>query len=1339
MPAATQNADADFYSVADGSYPLSSLQSEVWLAHRLAADPAELNVPATFALPATLNVPAFREAMRVTINDIDALRTRIVESGSRPRQLVAPQIDYELPIVQDTEERWLALHARRPFALDAALFDSALLQDPVRGPIWYWNQHHIVTDIWSIRLIARRVADVYDALRRGAPVPTYKATPYQEFVEVDARHADCEAECADEFWLDQLASPVDPPSLYGVRARGTGRPFRRTVALGRDRSHALRAACAEGRGSASRAILSTWLAAFAAYQHRVSGVERVVIGMPYHNREPRFRQTAGLFVRVLPLALDVTAASSFADLREQARSRVDAALAHAFESLPAGASRACHSSINLHTGANAFFDGVEVVPTIHFTGHMHEQVALEVQIASSGEITVGFDADGESIDMTRAPHAVNHLFAMLDACVTHPTQRIGEVPIVDEEERRQLAVWSRGPALTHQSTFLAAFEERVAAQPDAVAVADQAGTLSYAELSDAADRFAQWLHASGARPRTPVGVLMARRVDLAVAILGILKARCVYLPLDADAPAERLQFIVRDAGACFVLIDDHHHGACGASPDFTCIHAPSHADLASWHSPELLEAPIGDDPAYIIYTSGSTGTPKGVLVPHRGLANHAAAAAHVYGVSAADRVLQFSALHFDIAIEELFPTWHAGGAVVFRSDDLPTRPDRLLPFVREHQITVVDLPTAFWHVWVAALARERPETPDCLRLVIVGGEQPMATALAEWRAATAPSVRWINGYGPSETTVTATVHEACGAEDDPIPMGRPLPNVDVHVLDAHRQLCPPGVPGELYISGVNVALGYVRSPEATAKAFVRVADAPAYRTGDIVRFRSNGELEFLGRVDDQVKIRGYRIEPLEIESTLCRHPAVTAAAVIVTGDRGALDRRLVAYVAAAPGSEDDVLAYARARLPAYMVPSEVVVLDQLPLTSTGKVDKKALPSIRPRLRTTRPAKPRTLLEAQIAAVWAELLGCGAIGRDQSFLDLGGHSLSAVRMLLELGERIGREVPIDWLARDLTVADLADALMNDAAAAGRSAVVARPHGDGAACPIVFFHGDYGGAGFYVSSLVRLLPQTRPFVSIAPHGLDGATVPATIETMAHDRIRDLLDVVPAGPCVVGGFCNGGLVAWEIVDRLRRHGRNVRHVVLVDAMLRTRRFRAIGLILRMAARWRGRDGAWHRDAFVRWRDRQITMAQLLDRHGGYPERFKGATVFERAAFLCEGLRRKVRRTADAAEPRTESPSAWSDLNDRFPHIDREYGRAIEAYVPPRRAVPTTLLLSDDFMAMGAEEEWRPVATALEVRRVGGAHFDIVDRQLPRVAEVLETLAAGVDHDHERRSALR
>jgi len=699
--------------------------------------------------------------------------------------------------------------------------------------------------------------------------------------------------------------------------------------------------------------------------------------------------------------------------------------------------------------------------------------------------------------------------------------------------------------------------DRAAHSPDALAVVHGERKLTFRELNERANQLAHYLRNKGVKKDVPVGICLKRSVELTVALLGVMKAGGACLPLDPDYPSERLAYMLEDSLAQVLLTQP------GLQPQLENTKAEVVHFSSDWITLEgcSRENPLGpSDPeslAYVIYTSGSTGKPRGVMLPHRGLVNHHVAAIELYGLEPSDRTLQFSSLSFDIAIEEIFPTWIAGGTVVMRTEEMPLAGSGFLRWIRERGITVLDLPTAYWHELVRELTESGASLPKSLRLLIVGGEKASASAFAAWVKCGGGRVRWVNTYGPTEASIIVTSYEPDASQPIPenLPIGRAIANTQLYILDEQLRSVPVGAPGELYISGPGVARGYLGRPEMTAEKFIvdpfsSDRGARLYKTGDLVRSMDDGNIEFLGRSDFQVKIRGFRVELGEIEAVLEKHPGVAQAVVLAHEVNS--EKRLAGYVIASrpQPSSRELGQYLKERLPEYMVPADFVFLESMPLTPNGKVDRRALP--RPEAKDVDRQEdfvaPRDEFESTMTRVWEQVLGKRPISVRDNFFEIGGHSLAAARLMGQVEKEFGKKLLLTDLLQAPTIEELVAMVRLDVPSAARSAVIAlQPLGSKP--PFFFVHG-LGGSVLRFRDLARHMAPDQPFFGIQAQGLDG-TQPCLqrVEDMADVYLEHLRAAQPEGPYFLGGYSFGGYVALEMARRLLAQGDEVRALVLLD----------------------------------------------------------------------------------------------------------------------------------------------------------------------------------------------
>jgi amino acid adenylation domain-containing protein len=727
-------------------------------------------------------------------------------------------------------------------------------------------------------------------------------------------------------------------------------------------------------------------------------------------------------------------------------------------------------------------------------------------------------------------------------------------------ERCQDASWPLPDEFPWQKCAHHLFEAQAECAPDAVAVIFKEQWLTYRELNARANQFAHRLRELGVQPDTLVGLCVEPSLELAIGVLGILKAGGAYVPLDPAYPTDRLATMLTDAQP-HVIATQRHLASHVSNSSQPVIFLENSAAPASTNGPGEKQNPVcgvaPDHLAYVVFTSGSTGKPKGVLISHRSLVNHSAATASYYDLKPSDRVLQFASFSFDVAAEEIFPTWRGGATVIFWPEAFRAVPIRtFLAFVEQQGITVVNLPTPYWEEWVLQLGQT--DIPPSLRLVIVGSEKVPSEMFSRWQKKVGDRVRWCNAYGPSEATITATIYEpnlngGVGAADS-VPIGKPIANTEVYVLDENLKPLPAGVPGELHIGGMGLARGYLNRPDLTAARFIRnpfshEKKSRLYKTGDLVRTLADGNLEFLARIDDQVKIRGYRIELGEIEAVFRQHPAI-GNAVVVVRNNAANEKSLLAYLVTRTNpdpSPAELREFLRSQLPDYMIPAGFVFMERLPLMLNGKVDRAALPTAEPWRRdmsSDEIALPRDSLEAELGQIWENILAVKPIGIRDNFFHLGGHSLLVLRLIAEIERTLSIDLPLSVIQQAPTIEQLALILRQKRAGPGHRSVLFASQ-TGGSKPAVFF---YGGS----VQLARYLGADQPSYMLEYHGLDGWRAPATIEEMADQSVAAIRAIQPHGPYFLGGYSFGGLVIYEVAQQLRQKGETIAMLVLIDPCL-------------------------------------------------------------------------------------------------------------------------------------------------------------------------------------------
>jgi amino acid adenylation domain-containing protein len=804
--------------------------------------------------------------------------------------------------------------------------------------------------------------------------------------------------------------------------------------------------------------ISTLLqAAWAVVLSRYSATNDVLFGITVSGRPyelPGIETMVGLLINTLPLRIQIAPEESCLSTLQKVQNTVAGLLEHEHSALTQ-IQEWCDAPRNLPlfdtlvvfenfsgSGSSFDLDGPVQLLKSHLS-RTNYPLTLVVDPTTQLRLQVIYDAgrfDADAID-----RLLGHLGNVLQSMVANIEQPVASLSMLSATETKTLMFdWNacaEDSAVISEQPITRLFEQQVKLTPHAIAVAHQRLQLTYAELNTRANKLAHHLKKFGVGAESLVGVCVERSMEMLVAVLATLKAGGAYLPLDPTYPKSRLDFMLEDSGVKVLLTEAR---LLQALPEYkrtiVCLDKDA-AIIDGGSDANLIETSGPTDLAYVIYTSGSTGNPKGTMIEHRSIVNFIQAAVQEYEISPADRVLQFASMSFDTSAEEIFPALISGATVVLRTDAMLSSARDFLQACDELEITVLDLPTAYWHELADELTTDSLRLPDSLRLVILGGEKALPERLASWRRRASAAVKLVNTYGPTETTVVATVcdlskHATESSSETEVPIGRPLHNTLVYVLDSNLRPVPIGVPGELYIGGAGVARGYLHRPELTAEKFITnpFADARAprlYKTGDVVRYRADGNIEFLSRIDNQVKIRGFRVEAGEIEQALRSHARVSDVLVLVQEDRAG-EKRLVAYVVAAPAGQPtttELREFLSTKLPAYMLPSAFVMIESFPLLPNGKIDRKLLPLLeqeRPALAADF-APPRSPLEESVAKVWREVLKKDQVGIHDNFFELGGHSLLGAKLISNLRRNLHCELSLIDVFQSPTIERLTEVI------------------------------------------------------------------------------------------------------------------------------------------------------------------------------------------------------------------------------------------------------------------------------------------------------------------------
>jgi amino acid adenylation domain-containing protein len=1040
----------------DQLLPLSYAQQRLWFLDRLVPGSSEYNVPLPMQLRADLDIAALGAALSAVVSRHEVLRTRLV-TGSHgvPHQVIDPPSPFPLPVADVSAEADPPAAARRLVAADAvAPFDLArgpliravLIRLGTRDHVLALSMHHVVCDEWSARILHDELAEFYDAFRMGKPDP---------LPPLDAQYADfavwqrawlsgdvLEGQLA--YWRDQLAGlpvldlPTDRPRPPVRSTAGATTEF--TVPV--QTAEKLRVVARTGGAT----MFMTLLAAVAVVLGRHSGLDDVVVGTPVANRNRRETEgLIGFFVNTLVMRADLSGNPTFSELLGRVRKTALGAYAHQdlpFEQLvDALVIERDRSRTPLFQVLFSYVTGSAADDTGAAADADTRSDAGLVSLPAKFDLTVTIGERGGGLaglveystalfDAATVDRLAGHLVTVLEAVAADPGQRVGELPVLTAAERHQLLHEWNDTEWNETAAALPAVggvHELVAAQaekcPDRVAVVCGAATLTYRGLMERANQLAHHLRGMGVGTETVVGLCLERGVDMVLAVLAVWQAGSAYLPMDPAYPADLLRFMLADSNAS-VLIAHRGNTPELAVDTVVWLNDPAVQQalrVAPAQSPEVATHP--GQLAYVIYTSGSTGRPKGVLSAHGGLLNRLAWMHGRYGLAPGERVLHKTPTTFDVSVWELVWPLTVGGCLVVAAPARHGDIDYLVRLIEDQRVGVTHFVPSLFHQLVR---HEWARPMRCLRLVVCSGEALAADDVARFYTRH-DEAAVENLYGPTEASIDVSYWrcERPGGGVD-VPIGAPVANTWLFVLDGRLSPVPVGVTGELFIGGVQLARGYAGQPTLTAERFV--ADPFAgdgsrlYRTGDRARWRADGQLQFLGRIDHQVKVRGFRIEPGEIEAALVAHQKVRSAAVVAWGDDS--DRRLVAHLVPVDHADGippvrELRDYLRRYLPEFMVPSVFTELSELPLTPNGKLDRAALPApdgLRPELAGGF-VVPVGAAEESLAGIWALVLGVDRIGAEDNFFELGGHSLLATQVISRIGTVFGIEIPLsamfDW--------------------------------------------------------------------------------------------------------------------------------------------------------------------------------------------------------------------------------------------------------------------------------------------------------------------------------------
>jgi amino acid adenylation domain-containing protein len=1162
--------------------PLSFAQERLWFFDQLEPGSSVYNMRLALRLVGHLNVAALEQSISEIIRRHEVLRTIFPVVDDRPVQKINPDAAFTLQQVdistmpeeqRETEVRRLVSEeASRPFDLARGpLLRAVLIRLKLDEHVLLLTMHHIVSDGWSIAILYRELSVLYEAFSKGnqSPFPDL-SIQYTDFTVWQRRWL--QREKLEEqlmFWKEQLRGidildlPTDHPRPAVQRFRGA----RHTLQFPQRMTKALQDLSRKERVT----LFMTLLAGFQSLLRRYTGQDDIVVGIPIANRNrPEIEGLIGFFVNTLVMRIDTSGNPVFRELLKRVRKSALDAYEHQdlpFEKLVEELQperNLSHSPLFkvMFVLQNAprydvEFSGLKVNRMNVNSESTLLDLVLSVQENAEG-LKATFTYNTDLFDASTIERMAGHYQRLLEGIVSNPDKRLSELQLLTEAERHQMVVeWNSTETYYPRDKCIhELFEEQVRRSPDATAVIFEDQQLTYRELNNKANQLAHYLMKQGVGPEVLVGICVERSPEMVTGILGILKAGGAYVPLDPAYPMERIKFMLKDANPSLLLAQKH-----------LCEKLTNHKSRiilldTDWHTiahenkTDLMSGVQAENLAYVIYTSGSTGHPKGVMISHISVCNRLLWGLKSCQMTEADRVLQKAFFSFDVSVWEIFGPLLAGAQVILAQTGREHDCAYLVRLIADRQITMVGLMPPLLKVFLQEEGLERCQS---LRQVFCGGEV-LSVELKE-KFFTVMTGELHHLYGPTEASIDATFWTCSpGRDERMVPIGRPIANIKIYLLDPNLQPVPIGIPGELYIGGDGLARGYLNQPDLTAKTFIpdpftKKPGARLYRTGDLCRYLPDGNIEFLGRIDHQVKIRGFRIEPGEIEAALGQHADVRET-VVTAQEIHDSDKRLVAYVVLDGESAittHELRMFLKEKLPDYMVPSAFIELDSLPLTPNGKVDQKALPEPdkeRADLENVF-VEPRTPNENLLAGIWCEVLGLKQVGIHDNFFESGGHSLLATQVMSRLRKVKGKNFSLAILFQYPTIAGLAEYLSRENGppqSADQDFYTLFPiQTSGARTPFFWIHSQM------ITFLPKYLGGDQPLYAIIAQGVDGKRVRyKTMKEITAHYLREIRAVQPSGPYFLGGFCWGAKYALDIAQQLIHSGEDIGLLFVVEPAL-------------------------------------------------------------------------------------------------------------------------------------------------------------------------------------------
>ncbi|NPV92850.1 MAG: amino acid adenylation domain-containing protein [Firmicutes bacterium] len=1150
-------------------YPLTHPQKRIWYVEKAFPGTGVSNIAATVRIKENIDYAALEKALNHVVKNNDAVRTRIIEEGGHPLQYYADFQPFKVDFIdfsgRPIEElyQWDSHLSRQPMRLiDSDLFYFATFKISDSEGGFYSKLHHVITDAWSEMVLYSQIMTAYRAYSEGRDPESVDNPSYLDYIRREKEYQNSDKHDRDrEYWMNKF-TPV--PDLVSLQ---TKKNMKKNIAARRKAFVVTTAEAARIREfckGSGITVFSFFLTMLVVYMNRIAGTDDVVLGSPVLNRLNAMEKgMVGMFISTVPLRFSVNESSRLIDYAREINSSWISILRHQqypFDSLLKDI-RKVNSQVenlfeitisyqNAKTSKNLLlWDGST---RWHFSGFQNEPLIIHINDRDDdGTLILNFDYNTSCFAEREIEFIFTHLKCLIADAIDHPEKPIHQLNAMDSEERGRIMAFNSISDNYNQShtTFTELLEKQVDLTPNATAVVCSNRSITYDNIDKAANRMAHFLRQNGVNRNDIVAVMLPRSVEMMTSILGVVKSGGAFLPVDSSYPKERVRFLLENSNVKLVITTRELASRFSVNQrSYISPNSRRVKESPSWR-PQVINEP--EDLVYIIYTSGSTGLPKGAMIKHSGLYSFVNAIREPVKYRPGGAVLSIGTISFDIFILEVFPSLVNGMKVVIANESEQRIPALQKGLIRRHRISNIFFTPI--HMQLLLDEPDSRECCSCLEEVMVAGDVFPPSLLQRMKELMNAEI--LNGYGPTETTVVMACKNLTHTNE--ITIGRPTSNSRVYILDRHMQIVPIGVPGEIFIGGECLSLGYLNNPELTNQRFVPDPFNPGarlYRTGDLGRWYPRGEIAFLGRIDTQVKVRGLRIELGEIESALRRHPAIADTVVLSVEVQG--KKNLCAYVVPKPGESIDFPSVRKSLLkilPRFMIPPFFIQIDAIPLNSNGKADRRALPLPgRVDIHRYNYDPPISRDELKLAEIWEQLLGVHEIGINENFFDLGGDSLDAITLVTA----INSEFEVEFLFNDVyefptvknQIARISELRELGDQSSYRNIV---PLHRGTTDNHVFLaHAGSGDANVYYKLCQRLFDNEN-YQGIRYLQEGEGPRNTSIADLAAFYLDQVFEIQPKGPYVLAGWCLGGTIAYEMVRQLEETGREVSSLTLINTI--------------------------------------------------------------------------------------------------------------------------------------------------------------------------------------------